>query len=68
MKDEIDDETGRQGDTAKRKSPVSPRHRFSASFVLSDAAASDLDRENQRPSFEGARKRLLETTFTLRQM
>ncbi|MFN2515990.1 MAG: hypothetical protein ABR556_07225 [Pyrinomonadaceae bacterium] len=44
-----------------------------SSFILPPSslayeAASDLDRKNQRRSFEGARKRLLETTFTLREM
>lgn len=53
MKDETEDETRRQ---RKKKIPVSPCPRFSASFVLNDAPASDLDRKDPRCSSESTSK------------
>ena len=54
MSDETAEERRRHGDTETggggEKIPVSPRRPVSASFVLSHAAASDLDRQDKRRS------------------
>ena len=51
----------------KQKISVSPRRRFSES-VLVDAAASYLDREDERRESESVDRCLPEETFPLRQM